>query len=497
MAPVYDEIKPFPPPDALRFPELQALAEVWRDRKGELEESGAYQVFLERLHREWAIETGLIERLYTWDRGVTEVLIEQGIEASIITHGAKVSRGEAEHARVLINDHLGVVEGLFEQVKGEQPLTEMFIRQLQAKFTEHQDHTEALGPLGEIVQVPLAKGEYKRLPNNPRRPDGIVHLYCPPERVRDEMPRLVQWYREAEGTHSPEVRAAWLHHRFTQIHPFQDGNGRVARALASLVFLRDGLFPLVIRDSDRVAYIDALEVADAGDLLPLTTLFVRRQKDALLKAISLEREVYEGGQVDEILRSAMEVLKRRERREEGPGAAKVLTVLYRARKLLDHAVSLLAEQASIVDLRLRQAFPEGTAPYSAQSWGATDGTPMSHFRDSDVVEVAKTFRYFPNLARYSALVQLVITTDEAFRYTVNFHGYGPGDTGVIIATAFASVYDPTPLGAEAPRDLRPVCREPFLVNYKEPYDSIEQRFDAWLQESLVLALAEWRRSLSP
>ena len=33
-----------------------------------------------------------------------------------------------------------------------------------------------------------------------------------------------------------EIEATWLHHRFTQIHPFQDGNGRVARALASLVF---------------------------------------------------------------------------------------------------------------------------------------------------------------------------------------------------------------------------------------------------------------------
>ena len=48
-------------------------------------------------------------------------------------------------------------------------------------------------------------------------------------------------YTEHQGCGVPlEVEAAWLHHRFTQIHPFEDGNGRVARALASLVFIPDG-----------------------------------------------------------------------------------------------------------------------------------------------------------------------------------------------------------------------------------------------------------------
>ncbi len=91
-----------------------------------------------------------------------------------------------------------------------------------------------------------------------------MHAYCPPELTRDEMESLVCMYRETEPTYSPEVKSAWLHHRFTQIHPFQDGNGRVARALASLVFLREGLFPLVVRESDRKEYIGALEEADAG-----------------------------------------------------------------------------------------------------------------------------------------------------------------------------------------------------------------------------------------
>ena len=56
--------------------------------------------------------------------------------------------------------------------------------------------------------------------------------------------------------------AAWVRHRFTQIHPFQDGNGRVARLLATLVFSRAEWLPLVVRRDDRVRYLDALEAAD-------------------------------------------------------------------------------------------------------------------------------------------------------------------------------------------------------------------------------------------
>ena len=112
------------------------------------------------------------------------------------------------------------------------------------------------------------------------------------------MERLIGMYRNAEPSYPPEVKSAWLHHRFTQVHPFQDGNGRVARALASLVFLREGLFPLVIRESDRQEYIGALEAADAGDLSQLINLFARRQRDAILKALGLEQQVQQSKYAD-------------------------------------------------------------------------------------------------------------------------------------------------------------------------------------------------------
>ncbi|MEC4812598.1 MAG: Fic family protein [Scytonema sp. PMC 1069.18] len=78
-----------------------------------------------------------------------------------------------------------------------------------------------------------------------------------------------------------------LDYRFTQIHPFQDGNGRVARTLASLIFIRQGLFPIVITQRDRQEYISAAEAADKGDLTRLIKLFSRLQETILIKGLGL------------------------------------------------------------------------------------------------------------------------------------------------------------------------------------------------------------------
>src|SRR3989339_1130616 len=318
MVEQYELIKDFPT-DRSKYAsqELGALATVWREQKHAMEQTGEFQEFKKKLQREWAVETGIIERLYQWDRGVTEILIEQGIDSSLIAHGGGVSSKEAEHISALIRDQADVVEGLFEFVKGQVPLTEHYIRSLQGQFTKQQDFIDAQTPAGAIIKVPLLKGEYKKQPNNPRRSDGSIFPYCPPELVMDEMQRLVQYYWALEQSVAPEALAAWLHHRFTQIHPFQDGNGRVARALASLVFLKAGLFPLVIRDGDRKEYIEALEQADNGDLDPLVHLFAVRQRDSVLKALGLEQQVAQARFGEQIISAAIKVLGERAKAKEG------------------------------------------------------------------------------------------------------------------------------------------------------------------------------------
>jgi Fic family protein len=96
-------------------------------------------------------------------------------------------------------------------------------------------------------------------------------LYCLPEHVEAEMDNLVGFYNKAEKDEiHPLICVPWFHHAFTAIHPFQDGNGRVARLLASLILIKHGLFPFtVLREEAKVKYIDALEKADQDEPQPL------------------------------------------------------------------------------------------------------------------------------------------------------------------------------------------------------------------------------------
>ena len=487
----YQSIQPFPEFNAIEFPELRALSSVWQERKIALEEDGAYKEFIKKLQREWAIETGIIERLYSWDRGVTEVLIEQGIESSIIAHRGGVSQRDADHIQSLINDHLGIVEGLFGYIKGEEPLTEHFIRGLQAQFTAHQEYTEAVTATGEVIRVTLKRGEYKSLPNNPRRPDGEVHIYCPPERTKEEMEALIRMYREADVTHPPEIKSAWLHHRFTQIHPFQDGNGRVARALASLVFLREGLFPLVIRESDREQYISALEAADAGDLGPTITLFARRQRDAILKALGLEQQVQQSKNSDQIVESALHLLRSRYSQEQ----QKASVVYEFADALLDKVSLDFSKLATSLDPQLRALTPLGKRAYQVRSNSSDKTSNNSHYFQRQIIDIARQHEYFANLERYRSWIRITFATEQDFDYVISIHGYGPGDTGILAVSAFTYIKAPREEGGTEPVALRPAATELFQFNYAESLDTIQRRFGEWLEASIAIALAEWKRTL--
>lgn len=469
--------------------ELSALSKVWTERKDELSTSGEYKQFLKKLQREWAIETGIIERLYSWDRGVTEVLIEQGIDASLISHKGGLNRETAEHVNEIIKDQLDIIEGLFSYVKGDEPLTEYFIRGLQAQFTAHQETTEALTPAGEIVRVPLRKGEYKKLPNNPKRPDGDIHEYCPPEFVEEEMKNLVDWYREYEQSLSPEILSAWLHHRFTQIHPFQDGNGRVARALASLVFLKFNMFPVVIRDADRMIYIDALEHSDRGDLSKLVQLFSKRQRSSILTAIGLKQQVHQQRFAEEVINSAIIVLENKFKVK----IEELESVFAVADDLHQIATNRFSSITNILNDKLHTSFPDYQNNYQATFRCADNNSAQKHYYYSQIIKAANQFDYYANLDVYRSWSRLVIVTEQVFEFVISIHGYGYGRNGIMAATAFTFQRVPTEEEGTEYVNVRPSVPELFQFNYAESPENIKVRFNDWLESACTIALSEWKR----
>jgi Fic family protein len=479
--------------DSLLSSELFALAEIWREKKAELEGSGEYKEFIKKLQREWAIETGIIERLYIWDRGVTEILIEQGIDSSVIAHRGGMNRTEADGVKYIIDDQMSIIEGLFGYVKGEELFSEYFIRSVHAQFTQHQDSTDALTPDGKIIKVQLAKGEYKQHPNNPKRPDGETHFYCPPELVKDEMEFLVNEYIKQEKSKAPEILSAWVHHRFTQIHPFQDGNGRVARTLASLVFLKAGLFPLVIRDKDRKDYIYALEQADKGDLTGLVSLFSKRQKESILAALGIQQQVLQSKHAEHIISTAISALKTKYTREKDKFDG-VITLASELHRKIFERLQKISQQ---IDSEINTLTPPSISEkFHTTCREATNGTPNDHYFFRQIVKIANEFNYYANLDKYKSWVRINIWTDKNFEIVFSIHGYGHINSGIMAISAFTSQRVQDEDEYTEVINTTPACTDLFQFNYAELRESIEKRFEEWIESSIAISLAEWNKSIN-
>ena len=161
----------------------------------------------------------------------------------------------------------------------------------------------AIDQFGNRFETELDHGSFKKQSNNPTRPDGIIHEYCPPLQVESEIDNFVDLYTRLEKEdkrYHKLLIAAWVHHRFTQIHPFQDGNGRVARALLTWQLAKEGYLPIVISRDDRKQYIESLELADAGDLNPFVRFIVRLESQMILGALEEPEPVMDSGMVSQV-----------------------------------------------------------------------------------------------------------------------------------------------------------------------------------------------------
>ena len=252
-------------------------------------------LWTEERHRLFAIETGQIENLYTMRLGMTETLITEGLENARSSHTVEGAVDDRT-LRGLLRDQRDAIEMVFQTVKDERPLSESRIKEWHALLTRHQDTAPAVDEQGRRVGIAFLKGAYKHRPNNPRTADGTIHEYCPPEHTASEMERLLAIHHghERDGELPAPIETAWLHHRFVQIHPFEDGNGRTARLLMSYVFARRAEPTPVITALEKPRYFDALQEADRGALRTFVQMLETKAVEGLRYATRSIENMLEG-----------------------------------------------------------------------------------------------------------------------------------------------------------------------------------------------------------
>lgn len=464
--------------------EVENLAQSWISQVINLHNSTVLKAFNAQLSREWAIETGIIENLYFINQDTTQLLIEKGINPAFIPHGAADKPGEI--IVPFLTAQQSALDALFDFVQDKRELSLFFIRELQQIFTQHQDTVDAVDVFGNKVKITLLHGQWKKNPNNPTGRDGKIHEYCPPMQVQSEMERLLSMHLEhkKQGV-PPEIEAAWLHHRFAQIHPFQDGNGRVARALATLVFIEAGWFPLVINRDLRDEYLDALEQADWGNLSELINLFTKVQKKLFIKALSLsENFINPQEPINKNIVAGIERLK----------ARKEKTIQHiQAFKLAEKLENIASEKFGAVALLLNNELIKLSENYYADVKRSYKSN--NHLFRQQIIQTASSLEYYADTRTYLSWVRLNIQEDRQTEIIVSFHALGFEFFGIMVASAFIQYRDK----AEEQEIVFPqpgvLCREVFQFSYTESEDLVTQRFIPWLEDILLVGFDQWNQQL--
>ncbi len=348
-------------------------------------------------------------------------------------------------------------------------------------------------------------GNFKRLDNWSYRQDGSVHEYCPPLQVDNELQELIEYYNlyDAVGFH-PILLGAWLHHRFVQIHPFRDGNGRVGRAILTWHLVKKEFFPIVVSDQHRDQYIDALEEADDDNLIPLIKLFVDLERDIILQALSNEvSEVQKASGLARVIENMPVRVNRR------PSE--------RVRRQVNHLASdLRANGLAFLDTNIN-----GVKDGSKQNGLVEEGfkhqlrrkgfkiTPRLKIIDSDqtiqnqydehvrAVTSSTNYRVSEDEPIYYIALEWnpYSATTPRLEFVTCLYNVGRGLTGVMAATA---IYRLLPgasfIDSEQAADIafRSCVVNQFSLTWKQTMDETVREYCEWLQQCLAVAVMDWQ-----
>lgn len=304
LAALDEQYRPFPP--FSEWPHESVRPDLWQtrlDRVASVKAETPPEVFgraQEIVRRAAAFDTGAIEGLYTTDRGLTMTVATQAAawEQAASAHGSD--------ALALFEAQLAAYNLVLDVATGGLPVvTEAWIRRLHEELTGPQETYSVFTPAGWQEQS-LPRGRYKHYPNHVQQEDGTRHAYAPVDRTSAEMERFVAELNSDDfAAADPATQAAYAHYGLVVVHPFADGNGRVARALASAYLFRAASIPYLVFADQRIEYLGGLSRADRGEPFG----FVEFTFANALAAIDMIIEQLEAEQAPDVERAMLEFVE--------------------------------------------------------------------------------------------------------------------------------------------------------------------------------------------
>ena len=182
----------------------------------------------------------------------------------LLLFGKIVGEADVRDVNEMTASNVGLKMMKEEAQLKDNPLTQHFIRTLH-KTILREDYTVYRNlPGGVQTSYVIHAGQYKTRPNSVITRYGDRFEYATPEETPALMSDLVDWYNDAErsGKFTPIELAAIFHYRYIRIHPFEDGNGRIARLMVNYILTRHDYPMIVVRSRKKKEYLEALHRTD-------------------------------------------------------------------------------------------------------------------------------------------------------------------------------------------------------------------------------------------
>ena len=226
-----------------------------------------WETVMEKLKMEWTYDSNAIEGS-TLTLGETIFFLREGLTVE----------GKPLKDFLDARNHIDAIDFLYDVISDKRPITEGLIKEINALLLKGIEYTDAVDSTGKKTKKKATPGHYKKTPNTVIQLDGTIHEYTAPLHVTTEMEKLISWINENIDKKHGLITGAVAHYNLVKIHPFDDGNGRGARLLMNVIFIKKRLPPAIIRNERRRLYLDTLAKADKGDLEP----FVRFVGESLV-----------------------------------------------------------------------------------------------------------------------------------------------------------------------------------------------------------------------
>ena len=182
----------------------------------------------------------------------------------LLMFGKIVGEADVRDVHEMTASNVGLKMMKEEALLKETPLTQHFIRTLHKTLLREDYTVYRTLPGGVQTSYVIHAGQYKTRPNSVITRYGDQFEYATPEETPALMSDLVDWYNDAErsGKFTPIELAAIFHYRYIRIHPFEDGNGRIARLMFNYILTRHDYPMIVVRSRKKKEYLEALHRTD-------------------------------------------------------------------------------------------------------------------------------------------------------------------------------------------------------------------------------------------